>query len=183
MGYWFIVALRALVPMVLTGQLKRNKTNIKITLRPIIGVKPEFSEWVLDAYVSVSLTAAAHHSAWSKKLTYIPTNWSYECTNFLRSPSCFYMAFLPYELDISPSQPTFASRDHKSSYVGISLSDRVCCKWSCLPCVPVVLVRKTLATGKATGRGYFLHCFKRKKDEKWLSLLLPIFFKKPFVFC
>lgn len=154
---------------------------MKITLHPVVGVKPEFSEWVLDAYVSVSLTAAAHHSAWSQKLTSVPTNRSYECTRFLGSPSPSHsdVAFLPYQPDISLSQPAFASRDRKSSYVGICL---LCCKWSCLPpSLPVALGRKILATGKAIGKGYFLHRFQKRKDAKWHSLLLPIFFKYPFI--
>lgn len=50
-------------------QLKKQKTktkpNTEITPHPIASVKPELSDRVLDAHVSVSLTAAARHSAWS----------------------------------------------------------------------------------------------------------------------
>lgn len=92
------------------------------------------------------------------------------------------MAFLPYELDISLSQPAFASRDHKSSYVGINLSDRMCCKRSCLPSVPVALVRKILAMGNSIGRDIFFTVLKEKKAVKWLSLLLNIFLKNPLSF-
>lgn len=79
-----------------------------------------------------------------------------------------------------PSLPAFASRDHKSSSVGISLSGHVCCKCSCLPCVPVVLVRKLLVIGK----GCFLHHFKRKKGCKIAFLIAAHFLTPPpFVFC